>query len=310
MSLYTTKYLDILRNYALPETNQTFDELIDATYQDFWNFDFPWYAPDGAGKADFEKLYLLHYLMYEIGQETIELHRAMLAGRLREIMPYYSGIYESLNLDMPWIGNVNMKYTDSEDEVKEDTTEGTENTTENENNNVSRKSEISNTVSGSSQKTGNDSKNSEINGNSSNTVTTNASTDTQSIDSDNPQVNFSGTDYASSMSRGNTNQDSTTTGSDTTTNTETTTNTNNENTTTETTSNNKEDTTDATEKNRTNATTINETKNMNRNKKGERIEEGYRDITRGKIVEEIRKSIYNINLEIINECSDLFMLIY
>ena len=81
VSLWTTKYLDVLRNYALPETNQTFDELINSTYQQFWNFDFPWYAEGDTGKDDFKKLFLLHYLMYEIGQETIELHRAMLASR-------------------------------------------------------------------------------------------------------------------------------------------------------------------------------------------------------------------------------------
>lgn len=246
MSLYTTKYLDILRNYALPETNQSFDDLINSNYDKFFNFDFPWYAPDDAGKEDFEKLFLLHYLMYEIGQETIELHRAMLASRLREIMPYYSSIYESLNIDMPWHGNIDVEYTEENAGNKQGTTDL----------NVDAS----------------------INGSSSDESSSDTNQQTQSIDSDNPQINFSGTDYASQMNRGESTQNRRINSSGTTSNTE-----------------------ERTEKTNTNEDTTS---------KSNRTEKGYRGITRGQIVKEMRKSIYNINMEIIDRCKDLFMLVY
>lgn len=246
MSIYTTKYLTILRNYALPETNQTFDELINSTYDKFFNFDFPWYAPNDAGKEDFEKLFLLHYLMYEIGQETIELHRSMLASRLREIMPYYSDVYESLNIDMPWYGNIDVEYTEENTGNKQGTTDL----------NVDAS----------------------INGSSSDESSTNTNQQTQSIDSDNPQINFSGTDYASQMNRGESTRTNSVNSSGTTSNTE-----------------------ERTEKTNTNEDTAS---------KSNRTEKGYRGITRGQIVKEMRESIYNINQEIINRCEDLFMLVW
>lgn len=254
MSLYTTKYLDILRNYALPEKNQTFDALIDSTYDKFFNFDFPWYAPSDVGKNEFKKLFLLHYLMYEIGQETIELHRAMLASRLREIMPYYAGVYESLNIDMDWIRNVDMSYT--EDATTDESTKDTRTV------DASLSGTTSDTTTGNSSGTSNN--------------------QNQNIDSDNPQVNFSGTDYASSMSRGETKQtvsnESSTTATGKTSNTE----------------DRKEEGTG--------------TKNAKLD--SDRTEKGYRGVNRWEVVKGIRDSIYNINMEIIDRCSDLFMLIY
>lgn len=226
MSIYTTKYLDILRNYALPERNQSFDELIETTYNKFFNFDFPWYAKDGTGKDDFKKLFLGHYMMHEIGQESLELHRMYLANRLRLLMPEFEIIYESLTLDMPWDSNIDITYTTKADNSRQ------------------------------------------LDGNNKGTNTTTTKSETQSIDSDNPQVNFSGTDYASAMNRGQADQTSTNESSGTTTNTE----------------NQKVDET--------------------------RTETGVRGLSRGEIAKQIRESVYNINMELIKRCSDLFMLMY
>lgn len=246
MSMYTTKVLDILRNYALPETNQTFDELINTTYQDYFNFDFPWYADDSESKTEFEKLFLLHFLMCEIGQETIELHRAMLAQRLRLIMPEIQQLWDSLNVDMSWTGNVDMTYTG----------QGNESVTGN------KESTVEGTISGTSHDEGSSS----------------TSVDSQSIDSDNPQVNFSGTDYASAMNRGQTKQSL---------------NTENDGTTSST-----ENRTEGVEESRT--THKNET----------RSETGNRGMSRGEVVRQMRETVYNVNMDIINRCRDLFLLIY
>lgn len=270
MSLYTTKYLTILRNYALPETNQTFDDLINSTYDKFFNFDFPWYAPNDTGKVDFEKLFLLHYLMYEIGQETIELHRAMLAQRLRLIMPEIQQIWDSLNIDMSWLHNVDMQYSGNENE----TSSGT------------RSDESSST--GTSKTNG--SRESSINGTSKDTFEGTTDVNTQSIESDNPQVNFSGTDYASNMNRGETNQ-SVNSESNGTTSSE-------ESTTTEETGT------------KTNESSSSGKTSGTRDKTDARTERGNRGMSRGDIVKQMRDAVYNVNQEIINRCEDLFMLIY
>lgn len=246
MSLYTTKYLDILRNYALPETNQTFDELIDVTYQDFWNFDFPWYASNDNGKIDFQKLFLLHYLMYEIGQETIELHRAMLASRLREIMPEMDQIYQSLVIELPWDKNVDMNYT----------TVGTSSETGN----------LERNIQGS------------ITGESHDESSGSTNVDTQSITSDNPQVTFAENDYASGMDRGQSKKVVQNESTGSVSNTE----------------------------NRTEG----EETSRNTGTQETRSESGYRGVTKGDIVKQMRECIYNINREIINRCEDLFMLVW
>lgn len=246
MSMYTTKVLDILRNYALSETNQTFDELINATYQDYFNFDFPWYTDDNTTKTEFEKLFLLHFLMCEIGQETIELHRAMLAQRLRLIMPEIQQLWDSLNIDMSWTGNVDMSYTG----------QGNESVTGN------KESTVEGTISGTSHDEGSSSTN----------------VDSQSIDSDNPQVNFSGTDYASAMNRGQTEQSL---------------NTENDGTT-------------STTENRSEG--VKETRTAQKN--DTRSETGNRGLSRGDVVRQMREAVYNVNMDIINRCEDLFMLIY
>lgn len=270
MSMYTTKVLDILRNYALPETNQTFDELINATYQDYFNFDFPWYADDSESKTEFEKLFLLHFLMYEIGQEAIELHRAMLAQRLRLIMPEIQQIWDSLNIDMSWLQNVDMQYSGSENETSSGSHSNESSSTDSTKTNSSRESNINGTSKDTSEGT--------------------TDVNTQSIESDNPQVNFSGTDYASSMNRGETNQ-AINSESNGTTSTE-------ENTTTEETGT------------KTNKVSSSGKTNGTRDKTDTRSEKGNRGMSRGDIVKQMRDAVYNVNQEIINRCEDLFMLIY
>ena len=246
MSMYTTKVLDILRNYALPDTNQTFDELINATYQDYFNFDFPWYTDDDDSKIEFEKLYLLHFLMYEIGQETIELHRSRVAQRLRLIMPEMKQVWESLTVDMPWSQNVDMAYTGEGNENQHGNTERS----------------VDSTIDGTTHDTG----------------TRSSNANSQTIDSDNPQVNFSGADYASQMSRGQTEQSVSNENDGTTKTTET--------------RSEGEESTSASQRSET------------------RTEKGNRGMSRGDIVKQMRDAVYNVNQEIISKCEDLFMLIY
>lgn len=227
MSLWTVQVMEILKNYAFPQKNLPFDSLIDATYQDYFNFEFPWYSDDEQSKIDFQKLFLLRHMMDYIGQETIEQHRMFLAERLREIMPTYQQLYETTVLDMEWGKNIDVKYT------------GEETGTRVTNGESSRNSEVTN----------------------SNTI------NSQSIESDNPQITIQTEDYASTMSRGESAQNGST--------------------------------------NETSSDSSNITENTGRN--DTRSEKGNRGLSRGVVVKEMREAIVNINKMIIDECKDLFL---
>ena len=217
MSLWTLQIYDVLKNYALPETNLSFDELIENTYTDFFNFDFPWYSEDETSKNDFKKLFLLHNIMNYIGQETLELFRASLACRLREIMPYYSELYTTF--EMEWLKNIDVTYEGSEDHTKN--------------------------IDGTSK------------------ASSNTNTNYQAINSDNPQVTVATNDYASDMQRSE----------------------------------------GVGKSSGEEVTTSNENYSGNDTRK----EHGYRNMSRGELVKQMRETIVNINLEIINKCSDLFL---
>lgn len=227
MSLWTIQVYEVLKNYALPSTNLDHDALIDLTYARFFNFNFPWYNSSTTDKENFEKLFLHHYLMNYIGQETLELFRMTLATRLREIMPYYIELYKTVDIDMDWYKNVDVSYTDS----------------------------------------GSESRNMSGNNNRKSDTNIKTLTNSQSIDSDNPQITIQTEDYASSMSRGTSNGNTSTTEE------------------------------------------INDSSLLIENigKKGRRAESGYRGMTKGDVIKQMRETIVNINIEIINNCADLFL---
>lgn len=78
-----------------------------------WDFDYPSFYKDDD-KAAFEQLVIDHYYFHQIGCETIARFKHNFKTRMREIMPYYIQMYESVEI-MKKIpdpfGNVDMTET-------------------------------------------------------------------------------------------------------------------------------------------------------------------------------------------------------
>lgn len=100
MGLYNTKVTVELR------------ELVEANFP-IWGFDYPSYY-EGEKKKAFEQKIIDHYYFCEIGQETPARWHHYFKARMREIMPYYIRLYETVEvmdaIDDPF-GNVDFTET-------------------------------------------------------------------------------------------------------------------------------------------------------------------------------------------------------
>lgn len=163
MATYTTRIRDYIESFTdWKDINATTYDKIEKGIPKLFDFTFPWYNDDESSKTEFERMFVIHFYMCEIGFETIGLFKLKLNDTLRRNMPRYKAMYDS-NLSVSQIlENTNMTFDDT------DTSNG---------NNTSE-----------ADRTMND--------------TNNSSANDQRINSDNPQVNFSGADYASGMTRG------------------------------------------------------------------------------------------------------------
>lgn len=164
MSKYTTTLYEILKNIVPNPDTLTTDELVQSGVPLFFDFDFPWYAEDGSGKSNFERMYLMSYLNNEIGQETLGAHKQCFRRKMFENMERMKQKYQLLG-DMTNVAGErramheeNINDTESTSNSGEQTVKSTSNRNQNQN--------------------------------------------SQSIHSDNPQVTFANNDYASEMDRG------------------------------------------------------------------------------------------------------------
>lgn len=174
-----------------PLKNQTIDEMIARARELVFSFSYPFYVnSDYAEYAElkerFEKTFCLQYFREQFGTETIGEFRYHLQRVLTLIMPYYEQLYKSMTFDYdPLKNHVFERDTKM---ARQERTIGVNNS----------ESTNKDTVA--------------INSNTSSQMTN----ENQSIHSDNPQVNFAGTNYASGMDRGETKSNGT---NDTVTNT-------------------------------------------------------------------------------------------
>lgn len=164
MSKYTTSIYIILKNLVHDSDTMTNDEIVENGVELFFDFDFPWYADNLTGKKDFCKEYLTYYMPFEIGQETLGLHKQCFKRVMIENMEKLRQKYELLLKMVNVAGGRNLSHEETINE--NETTNATSNQTQN------------------------------------STAKRDGESNTQSIDSDNPQVTFAENDYASSMNRG------------------------------------------------------------------------------------------------------------
>lgn len=96
MSKYTTEVRFICETYAGLDESSDFagiQEVLDKSRDKVFDFDFPIF--DENYRSVLEDKILKHYYTREIGAETIGLWKLWLDRRLNEIMPYYNQLYAS-----------------------------------------------------------------------------------------------------------------------------------------------------------------------------------------------------------------------
>ena len=234
MSNYTISVKNLVRTYG---RGKTMREKIATTVP--YIFDFPYPIWKEEYKRTLETKILMHYFNREICSETLGLWKLMLEERMNLIMPYYIDLYKTLDKEIDWLSDVDIK----------ETREG--NKTDN----------ASSATSGSSEQ-----------------ISKGESTQIDSensLNSDLPQATLGGVDYATTSSEKNSNSNLKNTGSVTNTST----------------SNGNSDF-------QSNTNEVASRKGLSGNR------------TRVELLMEYRKSILNIDKDIIDSLEDMFMLIY
>ena len=233
MSKYTTKVQDILLSYldaTLYFTDIPFDTVIKQTTDNFFNFPFDFYSSDADIVNKFKYDFLLRYYNNYIGFETVGMFKQQFAARMNLIMPHYLQLYDAWSQVNDPFTNVDVSYNDTEN--------GTRN----------RSDEYTDTASTTNESTNN----------------------SQTIDSDNPQVTVGTNDYASTMSRGEMTNEESSSG------------------------------------NRSHEGQESE----DTHRDSDRTEKGVRGKTRAEILKEYESQIININKMIIDDCRDLFLALF
>ena len=291
MSHYTTELRYICEHFAGLDESVGFNNVntvIENSRNKLFNFDFPIY--DEAYRSVLETKIIKHYYTHEIGSETVGLFQLRLDAKMNEIMPYYNELYKSAMIEFNPLYDVDI--TETHEGSGEKTGRGTETKQDTENRTMNREDENEKNRTLNSTKTTDD---------DTNTSGTGANTN-YNLYSQTPQGGLSGVDNeeyltdarkitdASNYSESN-NRDIDETESHT------------EAITDDTTIRETEGITKTGSKNTTdNVTTTDEYIRTIKGKRG--------GATYAKMIMEYRKTLLNIDMMIIKELANLFMLIW
>lgn len=252
----TFEQYTISMNWLTPLQNLTIDDMVEKARELIFDFKYPFYTDEAQAKEEFEKMFILMHLRDNWGVETAGEFKYWLQRKLTLVSDGYRQLYETMKFEYNPIENHNLERTvDRSGKAKETNINSGV---------INNESNTDNTVTGNSHTTGDRTSNN------------------QNIHSDNPQVNFSGQDYASNMDRGQT-KDATETNT-------------NDSTTGKTNFNSKQN----------NNNTENSDSEYSNNEKY--TEHGYLGNVQDAIKKE-RELIVNINRMLCEEMNDLFLLV-
>lgn len=169
----------IAENALTPLVSQSIDDIVEKARKLVFSFSYPFYVNEyevdySELKEQFEYTFCLQYLREQIGLETMGEFRYHLQRLLVLNMPYYEQLYRSMTFEYNPLKN--HVFEREIDMTRQENTSGVTNSESSHKDTVSLDSNTS----------------------------TDMTTENQQIHSDNPQVNFAGTDYASNMDRGET----------------------------------------------------------------------------------------------------------
>lgn len=203
MSYYTTQVRWVIEQKAGDKTLPIVQQIEKACPLIF-NFDFPIW--NESYRIELEKKILMHYFNKEIGLETVALWQFYLMTKLNEIMPYYNKLYETTVREYDYLADTDMteimdkqrkgdEIADfSSDETGKTVLSGTEDTSFSGKNDTVDTASVTNednTISsGTTENTiSHSGENHETSGD-------NGNSGTKTINSDMPQANYAGKDYA------------------------------------------------------------------------------------------------------------------
>lgn len=112
MSHYTTELRYVCETLAGLQESVGYNDVnsvIENSRDKLFNFDFPIY--DENYRSVLETKIIKHYYTHEIGSETIGLFQFRLDTRLNEIMPYYNELYQSAMLEFNPLYDVDITET-------------------------------------------------------------------------------------------------------------------------------------------------------------------------------------------------------
>lgn len=277
MSKYTTELRWLIESVTADQTNLPISQRITAAAPKIFNFNYPIW--NESYKTTLETKILKHYFNKEIGMETVGLWKLYLEERLNLIMPYYNQLYETASKNYDYMTDVNS----------------TEIYTATKSNNEVADFTLSGNLTGSTTDMGKDVINTVSKNIDTGTRDSNNTINKKNLESDLPQANYANLDYGTQL----TEENQTETMHDSTN--QTTNFTNGSTADRNNTTNAKQDTTQASKN------TVNNSgdETYTRTRKGAF---GGKSLTQ--LMLEYRESLINIDNMIINELSDLFMLIY
>lgn len=276
MSKYTTQVRWIVEQ-ATPNFVGNWDSRIAAAAPKIFNFSFPIWSEDY--RLELEKKILRHYFTREIGMETVGLWKFALQTKLCEIMPYYNKLYETTQKNYNYLWDTDMTEDLDANETANEKVDFSEDVTGKD------------TTAEDSSADTDGSKTMETTDH----VMANSTDTSESIVSDFPQSRVQDKDYASGSTSTNTGSDS---ASDSTSHVAENSTSHGESTL---------DRTFNTDRNRTSTNQLNRTKD-NMHQLRRTGASGSRSLTG--LLQEYREALLNIDMLIINELSELFMLIY
>lgn len=277
MSKYTTELRWLIESVTADQTNLTISQRITAAAPKIFNFNYPIW--NESYKTTLETKILKHYFNKEIGMETVGLWKLYLEERLNLIMPYYNQLYETASKNYDYMTDVNS----------------TEIYTATKSNNEVADFTLSGNLTGSTTDMGKDVINTVSKNIDTGTRDSNNTINKKNLESDLPQANYANLDYGTQL----TEENQTETMHDSTN--QTTNFTNGSTADRNNTTNAKQDTTQASK----NTVYNSGDETYTRTRKGAF---GGKSLTQ--LMLEYRESLINIDNMIINELSDLFMLIY
>lgn len=335
MSKYTTELRYICESLSGLEKSKGFndiDTIVKNSRDKIFNFQYPFYSLET--KINFETDFLKCYYTREICEETFGLWQLRLQNKLNLIMPYYIELYKTLDLEYnPLLDtDITTNYTKDSKGNNKGTVDKTDNGSSKTNTSIKNTEKTNatnstnttnNTKNNSTEKSSRETKGTEngTNEHSSNSTVTKKNTDRFS---DTPQGGLTSLENNTYLTNGriiddttktnfseNNKNSATTNGTDTVTGSV-------ENTVTETGQNTttiNNDVTNNTENNISNTTslisnTASENTATNNESFTQRVQGKSSNKSYMEMISEYRKNIININRAIIDDLSDLFILLW